>query len=71
MKYLITKSNKVKVFPEATSHSSKAKKSEVKSAGYFNMKDGKINVYGKSHSYNILPRKNDAKLIEKYAARIR
>lgn len=65
MKYLVTKSNQVKVFPESVSHSSKGSRKTVKSAGYFHFKNGKIETYSKSHSLNIPSKKSDAKLIEK------
>jgi hypothetical protein len=65
MKYLITKQNKVKIFPESISHSEMGNKNTVKSAGYIRIKNGKVETYDKSHSLNIPSRKNDAKLVVK------
>ena len=65
MKYLITKTNKVKVFPENISHHTKGTKSNTKSAGYFRIRNGKVETYDKSHSLNIKPKQGDHKLIEK------
>ena len=65
MKYIITKQNKVKVFPESVSHSTMGTKKTIKSAGYIKIENGKIKTYDKSHSLNIPSKKSDAKLIEK------
>ena len=65
MKYLVFKSGKVKIFPENISHDTQGNKKNTKSAGYFKMKNGKVETYAKSYSLNIPSRKKDAKLIEK------
>lgn len=68
MKYLITKSNQVKVFPDSTSHSDMASKKNIKSAGYFKQAGDSIKTYGKSHSTGIPSKKEDAvKVLKKIA----
>lgn len=68
MKYLITKQNQVKVFADDVSHSTMAKKSNIKSAGYFKIapSGSGIKTYGKSHSTGIKSEKGDDAKVTKH-----
>ncbi len=73
MKYLITKQNQVKIFPDVLSHSKMADPKKIKSAGYFRVSKNKqeIETYGKSHSTGIKSKKEDARLVTKQLYHIR
>lgn len=66
MKYIRTKGDKIKTFPNSVSHSSKVSKESLKSAGYYKIENGEVKTYDKSHSFNVYPLKTDKKLIEKH-----
>ncbi len=64
------------IFPEFLSHrevhnalkSFGIVKVEPRSAGFFNVEDGAIKVFGKSESLGLFPRENDCEVIEKLLA---
>lgn len=68
MKYVVTKSNEVRMTPNNGEHKYLAPKSDVKSAGYFKRTKNGIKTYDKSHTYEIYPKKGDDKLIAKTMA---
>lgn len=70
MKYIITKQNRVTVFPDFISHSTMAKVKNIRSAGYVKVKDNTITTTGKSHSTGIKSRKEDVRLVMRELSRL-
>ena len=66
MKYIRTKTDKVKTTTNKGHHKNLAKPSSVASAGRYKVeKSGKVKTYSKSHGLNKTPAKGDAKKIER------
>lgn len=64
MKYIVTKSRVVYVFPDDMSHGL-VKRGNIKSAGYVRPRGNGIQLYGKSKSLKVKSDKNDTKLVLK------
>lgn len=72
MKYVKTRDGEIRTAPNKGHHRELAAEGEVSSAGrYKSGKGGKVKTYGKSHGFDVKPKKGDAARIKRHLVKDR